>query len=118
VPPITAAATDGSSWLSTRVTLAVLLRPAYTKPAMPANRLAITYSTIRTCHDLTPDSRAATGLSPIAYSSRPYPVRWSPNRITSARGTNTTMLAGINWANDDAPMVRNSTGTPAPVWTR
>ena len=68
---MTAAATDGSTSESARVTLAVLVAPERTSPAIPASSAEITYSTIRTCHDRAPDSRVATGLSPIANSRRP-----------------------------------------------
>ena len=68
---MTAAATDGSRYGVTSVTLAVFDSPDWSSPAIAANRAEITYSTTRTCHERTPDRRAATGLSPIAYSIRP-----------------------------------------------
>ena len=71
VPPITAAATDGSTYESASVTLATLVRPEIRNPAMPASTAEMTYRTMSTCHARAPDSRAAIGLSPIAYSSRP-----------------------------------------------
>ena len=42
VPPITAAATAGSSEVSTSDTLAVLVRPEISRPAMPAMTAEIT----------------------------------------------------------------------------
>ena len=54
----------------------------------------MTYRTTRTCHARAPDRRAAIGLSPTAYSSRPYPVRRSPTRMAAASGTNTRRLYG------------------------
>ena len=68
---MTAAATDGRTSESARETLAVFVRPDRSRPATPASSAERTYSTISTCHARAPDSRAATGLSPIAYSSRP-----------------------------------------------
>ena len=68
---MTAAATDGSTAESASDTLATLVRPEIRKPAIAASSAEMTYRTIRTCHARAPDSRAAIGLSPIAYSSRP-----------------------------------------------
>ena len=74
VPPMTAAATDGSTDCSTSARLAVLTRPATRMPAMAASSAERMYSARWTCQTRTPDSRAATGLSPTANSSRPYPL--------------------------------------------
>ena len=71
VPPITAAATAGRTEDSASETLAVLVRPDRSRPAIPARTAEMTYSTISTCHARAPDSRAAIGLSPMAYSRRP-----------------------------------------------
>ena len=49
-----------------------------------------------TCQARTPDSRAATGLSPTANRSRPNPLRRSPMMITAASGTKTGRLFGRN----------------------
>ena len=71
VPPITAAATAGRTDDSASDTLAVLVKPDRSRPAIPARTAEMTYSTIRTCHARAPDSRAAIGLSPMAYRRRP-----------------------------------------------
>ena len=77
---MTAAATDGSTADSASVTLAVFVRPDSRKPAIAGEeRRERRTATISTCHDRAPDRRAAIGLSPTAYSSRPYPVRRSAN---------------------------------------
>ena len=68
---MTAAATDVSTNLSTRVTVATLVTPTYTRPATPASTAEMTYRASSTCHTRTPASRAAPSLSPTAYSSRP-----------------------------------------------
>ncbi len=66
VPPITAAATDGRTYESARVTLVTLVRPEISSPAMAAKTAEMTYRTMSTCQDRAPESRAAMGLSPIA----------------------------------------------------
>ena len=63
---MTAAATDGSSFELTSVTLAILLKPDTKKPAIAASSAETMYSTSSTCQLFTPDRRAAIGLSPSA----------------------------------------------------
>ena len=74
VPPMTAAATDGSTETSTSETVAVLTSPATRSPATAASMADRTYRATSTCQTRAPASREAIGLSPTANSSRPNPV--------------------------------------------
>ena len=94
MPPITAAATDGSRNVSASVTLATLVRPGEEEAGDRREHGREHVQDDRTCHARAPDSRAAIGLSPMAYSSRPKPVRRSPRRISAATGTKTSRLTG------------------------
>ena len=95
----------------------MLVRPASRNPATAAMSAERMYRTTSTCQARAPERRAAIGLSPIAYSRRPYPERRRPTRTTAASGTNTRRLLGTIPIVRPDPSHRNRSGTPAPVWT-
>ena len=117
VPPMTAAATDGSTADSTSEMLAVLTRPATSSPASAASTADRMYSATSTCHTRTPDSRDATGLSPTANSSRPNPVYRRPSRIAAATGTNSSRLLGRKPRSSPDPSHWMESGSSTPEVT-
>src|SRR5689334_1081585 len=96
-PPTTTTAIDGSRYGSPMPRNACELNPASSRPTIAEQRPERQYTAINVLPTRTPESFAATGELPSAYTRRPNGVRCNSNSATT-RNTGT-----LHAASDSGP---------------
>ena len=115
VPPMTAAATDGSTETSTSETVAVLTSPATSRPATAASMADSAYRATSTCQIRAPGESRGDRVVADREEQPAEPRVAQAEQDGAAMGTNTIRLFGRKPRSSPCPSQMIASGSSVPA---